>query len=544
MLAKWPRGASVRGIAHSGFRLVPGVSGHVTKHPKLHPRRQAKEGWTSVSCTNFALTNRTGKYKSDGGPKIGPLPRRESQPSGASVSWAVSLAPPPAPTDASGNNDRKSLGRSLSLPVPTTIRFHSSLLFRNPPYCDDIDTSKMLRKKEVFTQITVIPSHIPRQLALDILHSHSEIITLNPLVLEHHPVKAPRDAAADEYYATWYEITERIQLVPGIGKMGSGKISFKGCFHDMPWGIQTHIYAPMNIDMRNNWRICGNQPGEPPEPKELGIDAPAEGLYLREDIEIKCNVTMVSFVKNQMKAASKVMVDRIIKKAELLDSGVLQAMMDDGRLRTVNPADRSSLGHTNSFHRSMTSIDPRISYQVPASPGMTPYGPADIGRGGSLGAHMKPAYLQAAPVVMELPGDFQYPPSAHDAGGPRPGYSPPQQYYEPGGLRPSYSVSSQHRESAASSNFSSPDPNSGSRWSAFDSASSRPTSGTSETSNSLMRSPAPDQKGFATELPTHTETREEHEPVANQATLSKLEGRPVGKEAGYQYRPHGAGFTQ
>jgi hypothetical protein len=216
----------------------------------------------------------------------------------------------------------------------------------------------MLRKKEVYTNITPIPANIPRQLALDILHSHSEIITLNPLVLEHHPIKAPREAKADEYYSTWYEIIERIQYVPGLGKMGSGKISFKGCFHDMPWGIQTHIYAPMNVDLRNNWRVAGTQPGEPPERHELGIGAPAEGLYLREDIEIRCNITFVPFVKSQLKAASKVLVDRLIKKAELLDAGVLLAMMENGRLKTVNPADRSHLSTT----------DPPISPALPYHP--------------------------------------------------------------------------------------------------------------------------------------------------------------------------------
>lgn len=146
---------------------------------------------------------------------------------------------------------------------------------------------------------------------------------------------------------------------------------------------------------------------------------------------------------------------------------------------------------------------------------------------------------------MELPGDFQYPSGAHEVGNPRPGYSSAPQYYEPGGLRPSFSVSSHHRESEASSNFSSPDPNNASHWSAYDSASSRPTSCTSENSpNSLMRSPMPEQKGFAAELPTHTETREEHEPVANQATLSKLEGRPVEQDAGNQYRPQGSWLVQ
>lgn len=200
-----------------------------------------------------------------------------------------------------------------------------------------------MKKKEVYTNITPLPSFIPRQLALDILHSHSEIITLNPLVLDHKPITAPRDAPAEEYYSTWYEITERIQVVPGAGRLGGSKINFRGCFHDVPWGVQTHIYAPMGIDLRHNYRVAGSQAGEPPEHRELGVNAPATGLYLREDIEIRCNFAMVSFVRNQLKASSKVLVDRLIKKAELLDAGVLQAMMDNGKLKTINPADRSNV---------------------------------------------------------------------------------------------------------------------------------------------------------------------------------------------------------
>jgi hypothetical protein len=256
----------------------------------------------------------------------------------------------------------------------------------------------MLRKKEAYTHITPIPAHIPRQLAIDILHAHEEIISLNPLVLTITPTKPPPDAPADEYYCTWYEITERIQYVPGAGRFGSGKISFKGCFHDLPWGIQTHMYAPLSIDLRNKWRICGNQPGEPVEAKELGIGAPTEGLYLREDIEIKCNITMVSFVKSQMKAASKILVDRLIKKAELLDSGVLKAMMENGKLKTINPADRTNTMDPNTFP---PNSPPLSHYQQPhqptaqqqyLSPGHNQY--------------QQPQQQQAA--VMELPGDHMY----------------------------------------------------------------------------------------------------------------------------------------
>jgi hypothetical protein len=42
----------------------------------------------------------------------------------------------------------------------------------------------MMRKKESYSTITPLPGYIPRQLAIDILHSHSEVITLNPLVID------------------------------------------------------------------------------------------------------------------------------------------------------------------------------------------------------------------------------------------------------------------------------------------------------------------------------------------------------------------------
>jgi hypothetical protein len=41
---------------------------------------------------------------------------------------------------------------------------------------------------------------------------------------------------------------------------------------------------------------------EPPEPTDGCADGvPQTGLYLREDIEIECNRTLISFVKSQLK---------------------------------------------------------------------------------------------------------------------------------------------------------------------------------------------------------------------------------------------------
>ncbi|OAQ63642.1 hypothetical protein VFPPC_14643 [Pochonia chlamydosporia 170] len=363
--------------------------------------------------------------------------------------------------------------------------------------------SGMLRKKEAFTVITPIPGFIPRQLALDILHSHSEVITLNPLVLDHKPIPAPRNAASDEFYSTWYEITQRIQFVPGMGNIGSGKITFNGCFHDMPWGLQTHIYAPFNIDMRSKYQIGGNQPGvEAPEQREIGLGAPADGLYLREDIEIKCNITMVSFVKSQAKAANKEMVQRIVKKAELLDAGVLKAMMEDGKLKTINPNDRSKLDRTSTIGHSpspsigspqMGTQQPQTSpYQLPASP-THPYHPQQVyqaqGQAAPYG-YAKPA--PAAPV--ELPGDAQQYQYYHSQ--PNPHVHQPQE------LTPNY------RQSVSSS-----DP----RWSQGQLSPS--LADTHRTSVSSVASgagsfghPSPglQRTAFASELAAHTETKDEH----------------------------------
>ncbi|CAN8096716.1 unnamed protein product [Discula destructiva] len=308
--------------------------------------------------------------------------------------------------------------------------------------------SSMLRKKEVFTIITPIPGFIPRQLAIDILHSHSEVITLNPLVLDHRPIKAPRNAASDEFYSTWYEIEQRIQYIPGIGKMGSGKITFTGCFHDMPWGLQTHIYAPMNVDLKNRYRISGNQPGfEPPETQEIGLSslgAPSDGLYLRDDIEIKCNYAVASFVKSQLKAASKDMVARIIKKAELLDAGVLHAMIENGKLKTINPNDRTNNMSPNgsmsgqpspTFSNRLGAASPTPSaaqpYQIPRplscqkfnrngsvsqnAHWSAPYGSIQgqslqQGNKFALPAHAELSDSGPPPVApIEMPGDYSFP---------------------------------------------------------------------------------------------------------------------------------------
>jgi hypothetical protein len=292
----------------------------------------------------------------------------------------------------------------------------------------NIDTEAMsLRKTFYQTTFTPIPSHIPRQLAIDLLHNHSEIIELNPLVIGHQPIKPPPKAPADEYYSTWYEINQRIQFIPGTGKVGSGKISFNGVFHDLPTGVQTHVYAAAGVDIRHNYTIGGNQPGEPPQPKELGSGAPANGLHLKQDVTITCNLMMISFVKKEMKSATEILLARLVKKAELIDAGVLHAMMDDGKLKTINPANRSSTvnplspGLSPGFPASNRSstipyLSPRFPPEggfagqlqnAPTDPGQSQYGHRNTQTDSRQSQYGQPSAPQG--LGFELPADNTYP---------------------------------------------------------------------------------------------------------------------------------------
>jgi hypothetical protein len=167
--------------------------------------------------------------------------------------------------------------------------------------------------KTIFTTITPLPAGVSREIVLETLHDHLEMIDLNPTHTERHRINPPPEATPEEYHCTWYQITDKISYLPGI----KGSVSFKTCFHDLSNGMQNHVYAPMGLDIKEKWTLGGNLPGEPVMPAEIGIGAPISGLYLREDIEIKCNFLVTRFVKKQLQDALATLVARLAVKAQL-----------------------------------------------------------------------------------------------------------------------------------------------------------------------------------------------------------------------------------
>ncbi|KAG6003173.1 hypothetical protein E4U21_002287 [Claviceps maximensis] len=165
-------------------------------------------------------------------------------------------------------------------------------------------------KRTLFTSITPLPRHLSRDAAIAFLHDHVSMIDLNPLIQERHRIRPPAHSPDDERGCAWYSLTDKVPYLPrGFG--GLGRVTYTCAFHDLPGGLQTHCYAPMGVQTRSRWSVGGRGPGEPPEPVELGLKAPAEGLYLREDVDLRCHFFVAGLVKKTILKSHGTLVERL-----------------------------------------------------------------------------------------------------------------------------------------------------------------------------------------------------------------------------------------
>ena len=214
-----------------------------------------------------------------------------------------------------------------------------------------------MSRKSHFTTVTTLPAGISRETVIETLHNHVEMIDLNPLVTERHPIKPPPDATAEEYHCQWYSVTDKVNYLPG--GLYSGSVTINACFHDLPDGLQTHIYAPMGLNMKGRWTIGGSLPGEPRQAVEIGLGMPKTGLWLREDVEMKVNVVMGGFVKKTTKKTHATLVQRLVEKAHLIEAQSHNTALAERRFRDSYPPDYrhcASSPPTDMTHQAAKSV--------------------------------------------------------------------------------------------------------------------------------------------------------------------------------------------
>jgi hypothetical protein len=102
-------------------------------------------------------------------------------------------------------------------------------------------------RRTTFTTITPLPPNLGRDAVVTFLQDHLEMIDLNPLVKERHPIPPPPHAEPEEQTCIWYSLTDKISYLPG--DLYTGNVTYTCAFRDVPNGLQTHCYAPAGLSM-------------------------------------------------------------------------------------------------------------------------------------------------------------------------------------------------------------------------------------------------------------------------------------------------------
>merc|ERR1711939_1019814 len=175
-----------------------------------------------------------------------------------------------------------------------------------------------MSKRTVFTTLTPLPPGVSREVVMETLKSHTEMIDLNPLVIERHPIKPPPNATPEEYHCIWYSLTDRVQYLPG------------------------------------------------------GL-APLHGLWLREDVDMRCNIMMGGFVKKTLKKAHSSLVGRLLVKSQIQEAAAKNSALNDRILSGSFAGSQASTEYAPSDYDSQSVVEGWKSQDTtPSSPPMLP----------------------------------------------------------------------------------------------------------------------------------------------------------------------------
>lgn len=137
-----------------------------------------------------------------------------------------------------------------------------------------------------FTTITPLPAFATREMAVKALHNHAAMIELDPCMVKFDPMTPSFTGPNEEFPWTWYQMTNK--LPPHPTKPSYDRYStYNMSFNNLPQGLQTHVFTAPGVDIKSEWTIGGNMPGEPQNSANSSpMGAPRNGLYLRQDVQV------------------------------------------------------------------------------------------------------------------------------------------------------------------------------------------------------------------------------------------------------------------
>ncbi|EMC98340.1 hypothetical protein BAUCODRAFT_121236 [Baudoinia panamericana UAMH 10762] len=149
-----------------------------------------------------------------------------------------------------------------------------------------------------------IPVNVDSKGVVDLLHDHSFLITMSPIVTRHSEVS--RDPVTQK---VTYDVWENLDLLPfGLWKY---ELRFTAAFENKADGVITHIEAPMGFQSKADYTVRGKQGFE-----ESGA------MELNEAIESSCSHIFRPFVEWTMVPVRRKMHAQIIARAHEMQHGI------------------------------------------------------------------------------------------------------------------------------------------------------------------------------------------------------------------------------
>ena len=152
---------------------------------------------------------------------------------------------------------------------------------------------------------TDIPQDVEPNALISLMHDHSFLITMQPIVTRHEIRE--RDPTTGRIT---YDVWENINLLPfGLWKH---EISFTSAFTDLRGGVQSCVEAGMRFVSDAEISV---KPGE-------RWDGEGGGWVLHENIKSSCNVVLKWFVEGQMVPVRQKMHAQMIDAAREREKNV------------------------------------------------------------------------------------------------------------------------------------------------------------------------------------------------------------------------------
>ena len=99
----------------------------------------------------------------------------------------------------------------------------------------------------------------------------------------------------------------------------------------------------------------------------MGLGVPKDGLWLREDVDMKCNVMATGFVKKTLKKAHATLVERLVEKAHLRESEIHNSRIEEHNSilsyysESTSPEINKPLPSPDPARQNRYSLDPQPS---------------------------------------------------------------------------------------------------------------------------------------------------------------------------------------